>query len=81
LPWISRRSVLELNAALFLFGQIASGRPPLDSVIFTILVIQAMDNLLDERVPDARAIWLFGSISRAGDGAASIGGWPGRNYS
>jgi transposase, IS5 family len=72
----------DLVAALAYSGGSQGGRPPFDPVMmFKILVIQAMDNLLDERaeflindrmsfmrflgltladrVPDARAIWLF----------------------
>ena len=72
----------ELNAALSYTDRTEGGRPPFDPVlIFKILVIQATNNLSDERaeflindrlsfmrflglgledrVPDARTIWLF----------------------
>jgi transposase, IS5 family len=67
----------ELDAALSYTDQTEGGRPPFDPVLmFKILVIQATNNLSDERaeflindrlsfmrledrVPDARTIWLF----------------------
>ena len=72
----------ELNAALSYTDRTEGGRPPFDPVLmFKILVIQATNNLSDERaeflindrlsfmrflrlgledrVPDARTIWLF----------------------
>jgi transposase, IS5 family len=72
----------ELNAALSYTDRTVGGRPPFDPVLmFKILVIQATNNLSDERaeflindrlsfmrflglgledrVPDARTIWLF----------------------
>ena len=72
----------ELNAALSYSDRAEGGRPPFDPVLmFKILVIQATNNLSDERaeflindrlsfmrflglgledrVPDARTIWLF----------------------
>jgi hypothetical protein len=67
----------ELNAALSYADRTEDGRPPFDLVLmFKILVIQATNNLSDERadrlsfmrflglgledrVPDARTIWLF----------------------
>src|SRR6478672_12865808 len=72
----------ELNAALSYTDRTEGGRPPFDPVLmFKILVIQASNNLSDERaeflindrlsfmrflglgledrVPDARTIWLF----------------------
>jgi hypothetical protein len=72
----------ELNAALSYADRAEGGRPPLDLVLmFKILIIQATNNLSDERaeflindrlsfmrflglgledrVPDARTIWLF----------------------
>src|SRR5271154_5479066 len=66
----------ELNAALAYSDGAQGGRPPFDPVMmFKVLVIQATNNLSDERteflimrflglglqdrVPDARTIWLF----------------------
>src|SRR6516162_3406939 len=72
----------DLNAALSYTERLEGGRPPFDPVLmFKILVIQATNNLSDERaeflindrlsfmrflglgledrVPDARTIWLF----------------------
>jgi hypothetical protein len=72
----------ELNAALSYTDRTEGGRPPFDPVLmFKILVIQATNNLsdqraefpindrlsfmrflglgLEDRVPDARTIWLF----------------------
>jgi transposase, IS5 family len=80
--WISSSFDPELNAALSNTDRTEGGRPPFDPVLmFKILVIQAINNLSDERaeflindrlsfmrflglgledrVPDARTIWLF----------------------
>ena len=80
----------ELNAALSYTDRTEGGRPPFDPVLmFKILIIQATNNLSDERaeflindrlsfmrflglgledrVPDARTIWLFREkLTRAG---------------
>ena len=64
----------ELNAALVYSDGAQGGRPPFDPVMmFKILVIQAMDNLSDERcrVPDQRSHVVH----------AVSGPWPSRSSS
>ena len=85
----------ELNAALSYTDRTEGGRPPFDPVLmFKILVIQATNNLSDERteflindrlsfmrflglgledrVPDARTIWLFREKADHGRGDQEI---------